>query len=309
MLTQLEAFLRDPLITDIVINGASGLWCDRGNGFQRAENWESTEEQVRSLARTLISAGGRHIDEAHPCVDVRLARGVRAHAILAPVSRNGTTISLRIPRQSPLTLDAMLESGGLSAGDVFRLRTVVAARRNILISGASGTGKTTLLGALLAEVPHTERIVVIEDLSEVQVPHPHVVSLEARQPNLEGVGGIDVSVLIREALRMRPDRLVVGECRGAEISALLMALNTGHSGGAGTIHANSLSDVPARLEALGALAGLSVAALTRQAASAIDVVIHLERVDGIRRIADMGRLVITDAGTLGTICAIDDFGV
>jgi len=306
MLTQLEAFLRDPSITDIVINGDSGLWCDRGEGFVRAGEWECAEAEVRTLARTLISAGGRHIDEAHPCVDVRLARGIRAHAVLAPVSRGGTSISLRIPRQTPLSLADMVAGGGLSIADCDRLREVVASRRNVLISGASGTGKTTLLAAMLAEVPHTERIVIIEDLSELLVTHPHVVSLEARQPNVEGVGGIEVSTLIREALRMSPDRLIVGECRGAEIAALLMALNTGHSGGAGTIHANSLEDVPARLEALGALAGLSVAALGRQAASALEVVIHLEKVDGARRIASMGRLVMNDAGTLSAVSALDD---
>jgi pilus assembly protein CpaF len=254
--------------------------------------------------------------------------------VLAPVSRGGTSISLRIPRQTPLSLADMVAdstdadsglgpagsgssgrragsglSGGLSLEDCERLRAVVASRRNVLISGASGTGKTTLLGAMLAEVPHTERIVIIEDLSELLVTHPHVVSLEARQPNLEGVGGIDVTTLIREALRMSPDRLIVGECRGAEIAALLMALNTGHSGGAGTIHANSLHDVPARLEALGALAGLSATALARQAASAIDVVIHLEKVDGVRRIASMGRLVMNDAGTLSAVSTLDDCGV
>jgi len=306
MLTQLEDYLRDPLITDIVINGSSGLWCDRGNGFERAGDWKCTEDQVRALARTLISAGGRHLDEAHPCVDVRLARGIRAHAVLAPVSRTGTSISLRIPRQVPLALANLETEGGFSTREIQKLVSVVVDRRNVLISGASGTGKTTLLAAMLGEVSHAERIVIVEDLSELQVAHPHVVSLEARQPNLEGVGGIDVSTLIREALRMRPDRLIVGECRGAEIASLLMALNTGHAGGAGTIHANSLTDVPARLEALGALAGLSVAALTRQAASAIEVVIHLEKVDGVRRIASMGRLVISDAGTLN---AVDDLGV
>lgn len=306
MLTQLEDYLRDPLITDIVINGASGLWCDRGNGFERAGEWECTEDQVRALARTLISAGGRHIDEAHPCVDVRLAQGIRCHAVLAPVSRTGTSISLRIPRRAPLSLADLEADGGFTGSEIQKLLSVVADRRNVLISGASGTGKTTLLAAMLGEVSHTERIVIVEDLSELQVAHPHIVSLEARQPNLEGVGGIDVSALIREALRMRPDRLIVGECRGAEIASLLMALNTGHAGGAGTIHANSLADVPARLEALGALAGLSVAALTRQAVSAIAVVIHLEKVDGVRRIANMGRLVISHAGTLS---AVDDLGV
>ena len=308
MLTQLENYLRDPRITDIVVNGNSGLWCDRGDGFERASDWECAEEEVRSLARRLISSGGRHIDEAHPCVDVRLARGIRVHVVLAPVSRSGTSISLRIPRQIPLSLDDMKDTdvsvggcGGLAGADIDVLRDIIRARRNVLISGASGTGKTTLLAAMLGEVAHTERLVLVEDLAELQVAHPHVVSLEARQPNLEGVGGIDVSTLIREALRMRPDRIIVGECRGAEIAALLMALNTGHAGGGGTIHANSLDDVPARLEALGSLAGLSVAALTRQAASGIDAVIHLEKRAGVRRIASIGRLVITDGGTLRAV--------
>ena len=308
MLTQLENYLRDPRITDIVVNGNSGLWCDRGDGFERASDWECAEEEVRSLARRLISSGGRHIDEAHPCVDVRLARGIRVHVVLAPVSRSGTSISLRIPRQIPLSLDDMKDTdvsvggcGGLASADIDVLRDIIRARRNVLISGASGTGKTTLLAAMLGEVAHTERLVLVEDLAELQVAHPHVVSLEARQPNLEGVGGIDVSTLIREALRMRPDRIIVGECRGAEIAALLMALNTGHAGGGGTIHANSLDDVPARLEALGSLAGLSVAALTRQAASGIDAVIHLEKRAGVRRIASIGRLVITDGGTLRAV--------
>lgn len=314
MLTQLENYLRDPRITDIVVNGDSGLWCDRGDGFERASDWECAEEEVRSLARRLISSGGRHIDEAHPCVDVRLARGIRVHVVLAPVSRSGTSISLRIPRQIPLSLEDMKDvgggvgvgivaggGGGLTSADIDVVQDIVQARRNVLISGASGTGKTTLLAAMLGEVAHTERLVLVEDLAELQVAHPHVVSLEARQPNLEGVGGIDVATLIREALRMRPDRLIVGECRGAEIAALLMALNTGHAGGGGTIHANSLEDVPARLEALGSLAGLSVAALTRQAASGIDAVIHLEKRAGVRRIASIGRLVITDGGTLRAV--------
>jgi pilus assembly protein CpaF len=303
MLTQLETFLGDPCVTDIVINGAHGLWCDRGHGFEKAPGWLASDEDVRALARTLIGAGGRHIDEAHPCMDVRLARGIRVHAVLAPVSRSGTAISLRIPRATPFSLDDLEQAGSLSAADVRVLRALVSERRNVLISGASGTGKTTLLGAMLGEVSPLERLILIEDVSELQVTHPHTVSLEARQPNLEGVGGIDVASLIREALRMRPDRLIVGECRGAEISSLLMALNTGHAGGAGTIHANSLDDVPARLEALGALAGLSARALGRQVTSAIDAVIHLEKTEQGRRIQSIGRLVISDDGTL---CAIDD---
>ncbi len=160
----------------------------------------------------------------------------------------------------------------------------------MLITGAAGSGKTTLLSAMLALAAPTERLVVIEDVAEARIDHPHVVALEARQPNLEGAGGVDLARLVREALRMRPDRLVLGECRGAEIRALLAAMNTGHDGGVSTLHANSLDDVPSRLEALGALADLGPEALARQAVSAFGAVVHLERVDGIRRIDAIGRL-------------------
>jgi pilus assembly protein CpaF len=167
------------------------------------------------------------------------------------------------------------------------------------VTGAAGSGKTTLLGAMLSSAPPAERIVVIEDVAELRIAHPHLVRLEARQPNLEGAGAIGLDRLVREALRMRPDRLVVGECRGAELRELLTALNTGHDGGAGTLHANSLADVPARLEALGALAGWSDAALARQAVSAIDAVLHLERDEGgVRRLAETGRLTLTRRGRL-----------
>jgi pilus assembly protein CpaF len=169
------------------------------------------------------------------------------------------------------------------------LREAVAQRRNLLLTGAGGTGKTTLLAALLAEAAPRERIVVIEDVAELDIAHPHVVRLEARQANLEGSGRVGLDLLLREALRMRPDRLVVGECRGAELRELLAALNTGHDGGAGTLHANSVDDVPARLEALGSVAGMSAEAVARQAVSAFDLVVHLERRDGGRRVGGVGR--------------------
>lgn len=166
--------------------------------------------------------------------------------------------------------------------------------------------KTTLLAAVLAHAPPTERIVLIEDVAELRVPHPHVIGLQARQPNLEGAGGVDLRRLVREALRMRPDRLVLGECRGEEVRDLLGALNTGHDGGAGTLHANSLLDVPARLEALGALAGLDDRALARQAVSAIGMVVHVERRDTSRRVAGFGRLVVEADGRLGVVPVPDD---
>jgi pilus assembly protein CpaF len=182
-----------------------------------------------------------------------------------------------------------------------RLTDAVVRRRNILISGAAGTGKTSLLAALLAEAPTTERIVTIEDVAELRIDHPHIVALEARQANIEGAGAVGVERLLREALRMRPDRIVLGECRGAEVRELLTALNTGHDGGAGTLHANSMADVPSRLESLGALAGMSTAAVARQVASAIDLVVHLERREGRRVIAEIGAPRIGAAGQLEVV--------
>ncbi|WP_255368852.1 TadA family conjugal transfer-associated ATPase [Agromyces sp. CF514] len=281
-------------VTDLFLNGSMGLWVDRGAGPEREPGWVADEPEVRALAVRLIARGGRHIDEATPAVDVRLGRGIRVHAVLPPVSTTGTLLSIRIPRASGVRLDGLARSGMLSPDDELVLRAAVRDRQNLLITGAGGTGKTTLLAALLAEAPAHERIVVIEDVAELQVSHPHVVALEARQPNLEGTGRIGLDALLREALRMRPDRLVVGECRGPELRELLGALNTGHDGGAGTLHANSLDDVAARLEALGAAAGLSPEAVARQAASAFDLVVHLERADGLRRVAGLGRPRLVD---------------
>jgi pilus assembly protein CpaF len=291
----LRDHVQDPEVTDIFVNGAGGLFVDRGAGAQRVPQWRAGEEEVRELAVSLIALGGRHIDEATPCVDVRLAGGIRVHAVLPPVCADGTTISVRVPRLEIADLAELESRGVFDARGRESLAGLVAARENMLITGAAGTGKTTLLAALLASADPAERIVTIEDVAELRIDHPHHVRLEARQPNLEGAGGIGLARLVREALRMRPDRLVVGECRGAEVRELLSALNTGHDGGAGTLHANGLDDVPARLEALGALAGLDDRALARQVASAIGRVVHLERgADGVRRIAGVGRPRIRD---------------
>ncbi len=291
--------LSDPAVTDIFINGERGLFVDRGRGAESVPHWQATESEVREIATGLIAQGGRHIDDATPCVDVRLDGGVRVHAVLPPVSADGTTISIRVPRRHLGSLAALREAGMLDARSERALQQLVAARENLLVTGAAGSGKTTLLAALLSSAPQRERIVTIEDVAELRIRHPHHVRLEARQANLEGAGGIDLARLVREALRMRPDRLVVGECRGAEVRELLTALNTGHDGGAGTLHANGIEDVPARLEALGALAGLDDTALARQVVSAIGVVIHIARGgDGARRVAGMARPVLVD-GRLG----------
>lgn len=290
----LRPFLEDPAVTDLFVNGDQGLFVDRGEGIHHVVSWKASEGEVRRLAVRLIALGGRHLDDASPCVDVRLDGGIRVHAVLAPVAVRGTSISIRVPRWNAPDLRLLERAGMLTAFQRDRLEGLVDRRENVLITGSTGAGKTTLLAALLAVVPARERIVTIEEVAELRFAHPHHVALEARQANIEGAGGIPLSRLVREALRMRPDRLVLGECRGEEIRDLLMALNTGHDGGAGTLHASSLVDVAARLEALGALAGMDAVAVARQSASAIGVVLHVERTPLGRRVTGWGRPVVTN---------------
>jgi pilus assembly protein CpaF len=294
----LGAFVSEQGVSDVFVNPDGTVWCDRGGGAERAEGIRIPPGEARDLAVRLIAFGGRHVDEASPCVDVRLGAGVRVHVVLPPVTTGGAAISIRLQRERPISFEELVAESFFSVVAAERVQALVRRRANLLITGAGGSGKTTLLGALLATAPSGERIVVLEDVAELQIAHPQVVALEARQANLEGAGGLGLDRLVREALRMRPDRLVVGECRGAEVRELLAALNTGHDGGAGTLHANSLADVPARLEALGALAGLSTAALARQAVSAFEAVLHVERTNAGRRLAALGRLVLDRRGRL-----------
>lgn len=290
----LAAFIA-PGVTDLFLNADGSVWVDRGRGAEREEGMRIPPDDARRLAMRLISAGDRHVDEATPCVDVRLGDGIRVHAVLPPVSGGGALLSIRQARREPWTVPELEAAGMFDTIPVDELRGLVARRANLLVTGSAGSGKTTLLAALLGEAPPAERILLIEDVAELRLAHPHVIALEARQANLDGAGEIGLDRLVREALRMRPDRLVVGECRGAELRELLVALNTGHDGGAGTLHANSLADVPARLEALGALAGMSPEALARQAVSAIDAVIHVLRDEhGRRRVAAVGRILLRD---------------
>ena len=286
MLSELVA---EPAVTDVFLNGGDGVWVDRGDGARREPGIHLTESESRELAVGLMAAGGRHIDEASPCMDVRVGDGIRVHAVLPPISTSGTLLSIRLPRRERLSLDDLDGTGLFDPVRLERVLPLVARRENLLITGAAGSGKTTLLAAILSAAEPTDRIVVIEDVAELRIAHPQVISLEARQANLEGAGALGLERLLREALRMRPDRLVVGECRGAEIRELLAALNTGHDGGAGTLHANSLQDVPARLEALGALAGMSPEAVARQTISAIGAILHLERTRNGRRLVQLGR--------------------
>jgi pilus assembly protein CpaF len=288
----LADLVADPAVTDVFANGQHGIWVDRGEGASRVPGIDLDEPELRALATHLVSLGGRHVDEAAPCIDARLVDGIRVHVVLPPISPAGTLISIRLPRIDFATLDSLELSGFFDRVPRHRVLELVRRRENLLITGASGSGKTTLLSAILSAAQPAERIVAIEETWELRVRHPHYLALEARQPNLEGAGGIGLERLVREALRMRPDRLVVGECRGPELRELLAALNTGHDGGAGTLHANSLERVPARLEALGALAGMSAAAVGRQAVSAIGAVLHVTRSPSGRHLAATGTLVL-----------------
>ncbi len=243
------------------------------------------EESVRRLAQRLAAQAGRRLDDASPWVDARLGDGTRLHAVLAPLARPGTLISLRVPARHSFSLSELRAAGSLTDETAEVLRGIIAARVAFVVTGGTGSGKTTLLSALLAEVDPAERLVIVEDATELRPDHPHVVGLEARPANVEGAGLVTVRDLVRQALRMRPDRLVVGEVRGAEVVDLLAALNTGHEGGCGTLHANSTIDVPARFEALGVAAGLPREAVHSQLAASLDVVVHLGRgTDGIRKV-------------------------
>ena len=308
----LEPLLRLPGVTDVLVNGPDQVFVDRGAGLEATDVRFPDDEAVRRLAQRLAGAGGRRLDDATPYVDLRLVDGTRCHAVLAPVSRPGTVISLRVPRRRVFTLDELVATGFLTERSGRLLSAIVRARLAFLVSGGTGTGKTTLLAALLSLVPAHERLVLVEDSSELRPDHPHLVGLEARPPNVEGSGGIDLRTLVRQALRMRPDRLVVGEVRGAEVVDLLAAMNTGHEGGCGTLHANSALDVAARVESLALAAGLGRESAHSQLASALDVVLHLVRGrDGRRRLAQVAVPARDAAGlvSMTTAVEIDGAGV
>jgi len=298
----LEVLLGDPEVSDVLVNGPGEVWVDRGTGLAPAGVTFRDEEAVRRLAQRLAGSAGRRLDVAQPTVDARLADGTRLHAVLPPVSPSGTLISLRTSRRRAFTLDDLVVRGALPASVALVLRDLARSRASFLVTGGTGTGKTTLLSTVLSEVPATERLVLVEDSSELRPDHPHVVRLEARQANVEGQGLVDLRMLVREALRMRPDRLVVGEVRGREVVDLLAALNTGHEGGCGTVHAGSPSLLPARIEALALAAGLPREAAHSQLAAGVDAVVHLVRDrDGRRRVAEIGCLV-RDRDGLVQVC-------
>ncbi|OXM46499.1 ATPase, partial [Amycolatopsis thailandensis] len=257
----LAPLLGRPGVTDVLVTSPDEVWIDAGTGPEKTEVRFVDEESVRRLAQRLALAGGRRLDDAQPFADCWLPgvgpRGrIRMHAVLPPLAPAGTALSLRVLRPATHDLAELRLRGVFGTSGAELLDSVIRRRLTFLVSGGTGTGKTTLLSALLGAVPPGERIVCVEDAGELRPDHPQFVSLIARPANVEGAGEIGLGELVRQALRMRPDRLVVGEVRGGEVIALLNAMNTGHDGGACTVHANSSAEVPARMEALAALGGL-----------------------------------------------------
>ena len=302
----LQPLLREPGVTDVLVNGPNQVFVDRGAGLELTDLRFTCEGDVRRLAQRLAASAGRRLDDAVPFVDARMADGSRVHAVLGTLASPGTCISLRVPAQRSFSLEDCVAAGSLTPGTAQLLSRMIEAKLAFLISGGTGSGKTTLLAALLALVPPRERIVIVEDSRELAPNHPHVVRIEGRPANTELAGAISLTDLVRQSLRMRPDRLVVGEVRGAEICDLLTAMNTGHEGGCGTVHANSTADIPARLEALASLGGLPRAALHAQLASALDAVIHVARDDsGMRRVAEISIFVREPrSGLVSCECAV-----
>lgn len=296
----LSELLADPATTDVVVNGPQDVRVDRGSGWEATGITFEDDAAVARLARRLATAAGRRLDDACPWVDARLVDGSRLHAVLAPVAATGTSISLRVLRPVRHDLPALAATGTLPGSSLRVLDAILAARLAFLVSGGTGSGKTTLLAALLAALPAGERVVTVEDAEELRPPHPHLVRMVARPANVEGAGAVLLRDLVRQALRMRPDRIVVGEVRGVEVIDLLAALNTGHDGGAGTVHANTAADVPARIEALAALGGVDRAAVHAQLAGAVQIVLHMTRGPGGRELVE---IAVLQRGTDGLVRA------
>jgi pilus assembly protein CpaF len=297
----LEPLLADPTVSDILVNGPDHIFVERAGKLQRTAIRFHDDAHLLNIIDRIVSKVGRRIDESIPMVDARLQDGSRVNAIIPPLAIDGPVLSIRRFRKDALRTDDLVRFGSLSPALVELLKAIVLGRLNVMISGGTGSGKTTLLNAMSAFIPERERIITIEDSAELQLQQPHVVRLETRQVNVEGRGQITQRDLVRNSLRMRPDRIVVGEVRGAEALDMLQSMNTGHDGSLTTIHANSSRDALSRVETMVAMTGIQfpIAALRTQIASAIDVIIHMERQeDGCRRVISVQEINGMEADTI-----------
>jgi pilus assembly protein CpaF len=297
----LEPLLADPTISDILVNSYANIYIERRGKLEKTSISFKDDEHLMRVIERIVSTVGRRIDEAQPMVDARLVDGSRVNAIIPPLAIDGPVLSIRRFGTDPLKMPALIENGALTREIAILFEMCVRARLNILISGGTGAGKTTLLNALSAYIPVDERIVTIEDSAELQMQQPHVVRLETRPSNIEGKGEVSQRDLVKNALRMRPDRIVIGEVRGAEAIDMLQAMNTGHDGSLTTIHANTPRDALARLETMIQMTGmrLSDRAMRQQVASAINMVIQVARLtDGTRRITSISEITGMEGETV-----------
>jgi len=304
----LEPLLADDEVSEILVNRADQIFVERRGRLELSPQRFSSDRAVLAVIERIVSPLGRRIDESSPLVDARLADGSRVHAIIPPLALKGPCITIRKFRREPLGVEELVRGGTMSAQMARFLELAVRARRNVLISGGTGSGKTTLLNVLTGFIPAAERIITVEDAAELQVRQEHWVQLEARPPNLEGRGAIDIRELVRNCLRMRPDRIVVGECRGGEALDMLQAMNTGHDGSLTTLHANGPREALARLETLCLLSGveLPVRAIREQIARAVDLVVQQARfADGSRRITHVAEVT----GMEGEVIALQELFV
>lgn len=290
----LEALVRDGEISEIMVNGSHGVYVEKEGTIYPSPIQLDGDEEIYRIIDRIISPLGLHVDEASPYVDARLRDGSRVNVILPPLSLLGPVLTIRKFRRCPFRIDELVSGGTITRAQAAFLSQAVRARRNVVISGGAGTGKTTLLGAFSACIGEGERIITLEDAAELRLQQPHVIPLETRPPNLEGKGEVSLRDLLRNALRMRPDRIIIGEVRGPEALDLLQALNTGHRGSMTTVHANSPLDALSRLEtmALTAGVGLPSRAVREQLEQAVDVLVHMERSSrGERRVCDIAVMV------------------
>ena len=290
----LEDFLADESITEIMVNGPNQVYVERNGKLELSNQTFMDDESVLGVIERIVAPIGRRIDESQPYVDARLPDGSRVNAIIAPLSLTGPCITIRKFSKRPLTVEDLINYGTWTRNAAEFLRLCVLMRKNIVVAGGTGSGKTTLLNVLSGFIPTTDRIVTIEDAAELRLVQPHVIRLEARPPNIEGRGAIPIRDLVRNALRMRPDRVIVGECRGGEALDMLQAMNTGHDGSLTTVHANSPRDVISRLETMVLMSGLELPsrAIREQIASAIDMVVHESRLsDGSRKVVCISEVI------------------